>query len=186
MLECAQLLYNFTFLCCTPYIEYADNERAHAPSLGLAEYCCGTIQSPNCTLYSHNCQKRLLSSQHKEDLPVLVLIPTHKISIREWSVATDSDRELCSSAFLSLCFLLSVADSRQALYSLTRPVVQFHPDQRSSRVNNRRLGCTATEPIASNCAQVGSSRVHYRPDVQPPRRSRRCLLAFRELLHSRE
>ena len=29
----------------------------HPPSLGLAEYCCGTTQWPNCTLYSHNCRK---------------------------------------------------------------------------------------------------------------------------------
>jgi hypothetical protein len=40
---------------------------------------------------------------------------SRKLSIQEWTVATDQDQELCSSAFLSLCFLLSMADPSQVL-----------------------------------------------------------------------
>jgi hypothetical protein len=55
--------------------------------------------------------------------------PSRKLSIREWTVDTEQDCELCSSAFLSLCFLLSMADPHQELYTLDRPVSQLPSNQ---------------------------------------------------------
>lgn len=55
--------------------------------------------------------------------------PTRKVSNLEWTIATESDRGLCSSGFLGLCFLLSMAAPDEVLYSPKPPVVQLLPNQ---------------------------------------------------------
>ena len=90
--------------------------------------------------------------------------PMRKVPIREWSVSTEANREFCSSSFLGLCFLLSVAVPDQVLYTVTTPVQQLLPDQCIfAREPTAHFRVEVMDPLQSNQAplQVVTSAHEY-------------------------